>query len=58
MKLISMRSGEETEAEITKMEEEEYERIALRAGLPLTGEKKKGTWFTRSGSSGERRFSA
>ena len=29
MKLISMRSGEETEAEITEMEEEDHERIAL-----------------------------
>lgn len=32
MKLISMRSGEETEAEITGMEEEDYDGIVLAGG--------------------------
>ena len=42
MKLISMRSGEETEAEITEMEEEDHERIALSGRFAFDWRKEKG----------------
>ena len=42
MKLISMRPGEETEAEITEMEEDDYERIALSGRFAFDWRKEKG----------------